>query len=174
MRTGHCISAISAEEHLVEEDAEPAWDQAPAQPLAQAPAVPAIQPQTQDGDSNGATPGGERPERPVPPVAATNGVAAPTNGSAVAQRTESAMPVRKRLSLRIVESGEVDRDRQLLDRVVRELLEHGGHDDVVLQIATGGRLVSMEWPHLTVAATEELTQTLTGLLGDSGVVSLES
>jgi hypothetical protein len=84
------------------------------------------------------------------------------------------MPVRKRLSLRIVESGEVDRDRQLLDRVVRELLEHGGHDDVVLQIATGGRLVSMEWPHLTVAATEELTQTLTGLLGDSGVVSLES
>jgi hypothetical protein len=160
------ISAISAEEHPVEEGAEvpSAPAQSPVSPAAAAP-IAAL-----EAEPNGATPNGVSPSpaAPVAPVVATNG-AAP-----VVQRNGGAAPTRKRLSLRIVETGELDRDRQLLDRVVREMLEHSGHDEVGLEIATGGRLVSMDWPRLSVAATEELAQTLAALLGDSGQVSLEA
>jgi hypothetical protein len=62
----------------------------------------------------------------------------------------------------------------LLDRLVRELLEHDGHDEFGLEIATDGRVVRMEWPRLNVAATPELAQTLTALLGDSGQVTLQA
>jgi hypothetical protein len=158
------ISAISAEEHPVNEDAEApsAPAQAPA-PLATAVAATALA-----SGSNGVSSGVSGPAVPVAPVVATNG-AAPAAG-----RNDGAGSTRKRLSLRIVESGELDRDRQLLDRLVREMLEHSGHDEIGLEIATGGRLVSMDWPRLSVAATEELAQTLAALLGDSGRVTLET
>ncbi len=167
------ISAISAEEHPVEEGVQ--VPNAPAQPPAPPSSAPPVAAPT--SESNGVTPDVASPgPGPAAPVVATNGVkAAPANGAApVVQRNDGAASTRKRLSLRIVESGELDRDRQLLDRVVREMLQHGGHDEVGLEIATGGRLVSMDWPRLSVAATEELAETLAALLGDSGQVSLEA
>ena len=101
----------------------------------------------------------------VPPnVAGTNGVAF----------VKSDMPSKRRLHLRIVESGESDRDRRLLDQLVRTLLEHNGHDEVDLEIATSGRVILMEWPRLNIAATDELMDTLRRILGDSGGVRIES
>ena len=165
------ISAISAEVHSPDAAAGPtsAPMHVPARPQAaiERPAAPL-------GDLNGAVyaPG---PTDTGASQADTNGAAAPTtNGSTASAETNGGSPGRRRLSVRIVESGEADRDRRLLDRLVRELLEHGGHDDVGLEIATGGRVVQMEWPRLNVAATEELSEMLTDLLGDSGRVSVET
>jgi hypothetical protein len=165
------ISAISAEEHPVEENAD--VPSGPAQPSVQP--VPAQAATGPASESNGVTPDVACPGAAAPVVAVPVAPAVAINGAApVVQRNDSAATTRKRLSLRIVESGELDRDRQLLDRVVREMLKHSGHDEVGLEIATGGRLVSMDWPRLSVAATEELAETLAALLGDSGQVSLEA
>jgi DNA polymerase III subunit alpha len=188
------ISAISAEEHPLKDEQEaaaPAPAAAPAaapigaQALATNPgpgqsAPMPVPPQTRAYTPTGpngsgpkivpaAQPQPQAPQSYGAPAAVTNG-AAPTNGVAAVQ---NGAPVRRRLCLRIIESGELDHDRQLLDRVVRELLEHGGHDEFGLEIATDGRLVTMEWPRLSVAATPELAQTLTGLLGDFGQVTLQ-
>jgi hypothetical protein len=60
-----------------------------------------------------------------------------------------------------------------LDDVKRLLLEHSGEDEVSLEIATGGRIVSLDWPLLRVNADAELERQLGALLGGAGRVSIE-
>lgn len=78
----------------------------------------------------------------------------------------------RRLSLRIQETGRADRDMYLFDDVTKLLLEHAGADEVTLEIATGGRLVRLEWPQVRVNACEELERQLADLLGDAGKATI--
>ena len=83
-------------------------------------------------------------------------------------------PVVRRLSLRIRESDRPTDDRRLLDDVKRLLLEYGGEDEVRLEIASNGLLVTLEWPLVRVNASPELEDQLRQVLGEAGGVTLES
>ena len=80
----------------------------------------------------------------------------------------------RRLSLRIRETGEPMEDRSLLDDMKKLLMEYQGDDEVSLEIATEGRVVTMEWPLVRVRACSELEQQLEGLLDGAGTVTVES
>ncbi len=138
------ISAASVNEHVVG-DAEAK--------LAPPPVAPAEQVETSVAARDLPSPG---------PIGSTNGAVA----------SQDDRPVRRRLSLRITESGEPQRDLRLLEQLVRTLLEHAGDDEVDMEIATADRLVQLDWPRLGVAATDELAAELADLLGDSGRVAL--
>ena len=73
-----------------------------------------------------------------------------------------------RLNLRIRESEEPDTDKFLLEDVKRLLLEYQGQDEVMLEIAAKGRVITMEWSMVKVSASPELESRLQELLGDSG------
>ena len=77
-----------------------------------------------------------------------------------------------RLNLRIRETDEPDTDKFLLEDVKRLLLEYQGQDEVVLEIAAKGRVITMEWTMVRVSASPELESRLQELLGDSGRVSV--
>ena len=89
-----------------------------------------------------------------------------------AEATE--LPVARRLSLRIRESDRPADDWRLLDDVKRLLLEYGGEDEVRLEIASNGLLVTLEWPLVRVNASPELEDQLRRVLGEGGAVTLES
>ncbi len=74
----------------------------------------------------------------------------------------------KQLVIRLREGDDADKDRELLDDLKRMLLEHQGDDEIALEIAVDGRLVTMEWQMLRVRISDELKQELTGVLGESG------
>ena len=133
-----------------------------------------------DGDakSNGAAPtaGGAAksvssapaspaPPAPPPPPAPARETAprpsAPSNGSP------------RRLNVRFQETGQSARDQALLDDVKLLLLEHHGDDSVSLEIATEGRIVTLDWPLVRVNADAVLERRLGTLLGASGRVSVE-
>ena len=141
------ISAVSVDEHVVGDSGDSG-----AEPAA-APAAPTERVET------GAA---GRALQPPGPIGSTNGAVA----------SQDDQPVRRRLSLRIVESGEPERDVRLLQQLVRTLLEHTGDDEVGMEIATAGSLVQLDWPRLGVAATDELASELADLLGDSGRVAV--
>jgi DNA polymerase-3 subunit alpha len=77
-----------------------------------------------------------------------------------------------RLNLRIRESDEPDSDKFLLEDVKRLLLEYRGQDEVMLEIAAKGRVITMEWSMVRVSASPELESRLQELLGDSGRASV--
>ena len=141
------ISAVSVDEHVVGDSGDSG-----AEPAA-APAAP-----TEPVEAGAAG----RALQPPAPIGSTNGAVA----------SQDDQPVRRRLSLRIVESGEPERDVRLLQQLVRTLLEHAGDDEVGMEIATAGSLVQLDWPRLGVAATDELASELADLLGDSGRVAV--
>ena len=80
----------------------------------------------------------------------------------------------RRLNLRFQETDQTASDQGLLDDVKWLLLEHQGEDEVNLEIATEGRIVTLEWPVVRVNADSELEQRLKELLGSAGHVSIES
>ena len=82
-------------------------------------------------------------------------------------------PAVRRLSLRLLETARPSDDQSLLEDVSRLLLKYRGEDEVSLEIATGGRIVTMEWPLVRVDASTELEQQLRNLLGGAGRVSVE-
>jgi len=77
-----------------------------------------------------------------------------------------------RLNLRIRETDEPDTDKFLLEDVKRLLLEYQGQDEVMLEIAAKGRVITMEWTMVKVSASPELESRLQELLGDSGRASV--
>jgi hypothetical protein len=79
----------------------------------------------------------------------------------------------RRLKLRIRETQEAADDSNLLDDVRRVLLDYRGADAVMLEIATEGRIVTLEWPMVRVNASAELEQRLADLLGAAGRLSVE-
>ncbi len=54
------------------------------------------------------------------------------------------------------------------------MLELRGGDEVSLEIATDGRIVTLEWPPVQVDACAELEQRLNDVLGESGRISIET
>ena len=85
-----------------------------------------------------------------------------TNGSASASSDAG-----HRLLLRLRES-EPDHDKRMLLDVKSVLMEHRGDHEVALEIATGGRIIMMDWPLVRVDMGAELVERLQGLLGKSG------
>ena len=149
------ISCINANEYSLTEEAEKSHIEATA-PVVTAPAPIAKNPVAVNGPTG-------VPAAPPSPV--TEEVVVSADGSPG--------PVR-RLSLRIRESDTPDNDESMLDDVKRLLMEFNGDDEVSLQIATGGRIVTLEWVPVRVTASAELEQRLQRLLGTAGDVSVES
>ena len=62
-----------------------------------------------------------------------------------------------------------ENDRNLLDDIKAILLEYRGEDDVWLEIAADGRIITMDWPMLKVAINPSLERELEKMLGEGGV-----
>ena len=86
----------------------------------------------------------------------------------------SAENAARSLNVKIQETGQAVEDQTLLDDVLRLLMEHLGENEVRLEIATEGKVVTLQWPTVRVDASPELEQRLAELLGASGVASVES
>ena len=112
------------------------------------------------------TVGASAPREPVP----VESVGGPTGPPAEGRTAAGARCLR--LSIR--ERGEPASDQTLLADLRRLLLEYLGPDEVKLEIATEGRIVTLEWPPVRVNACAELEQGLQELLGDAGHVMVES
>ena len=76
----------------------------------------------------------------------------------------------RRLTVRIRETGATSADNLLLDDVRRLLLEFRGEDEVSLEVAMEGRIVTLEWPLVRVNICAQLEQGLQELLGSTGQV----
>jgi DNA polymerase-3 subunit alpha len=119
-------------------------------------------------------PGLRIPRPPEPTVASPNG---PGVADAVPQMGAPAgtgQGLSRRLRLRLRESDQPVHDRGLLEDVSKLLLEYRGEDDVSLEVAVAGRIVTMEWPALRVDACPELEMRLREFLGASGRVFVET
>jgi DNA polymerase-3 subunit alpha len=79
----------------------------------------------------------------------------------------------RRLRLRIRESDQAADDQRLLGDVSRLLVEYRGEDEVSLEIAIEGRIVTLDWPLAQVRICEPLEEGLRRLLGPAGDVSVE-
>ena len=74
--------------------------------------------------------------------------------------------------MRIQETDRPSDDQMLLEDMRRVLLDYRGEDEVELEIATDGRIVTMGWPLVRVNACSELEHRLRDLLGQAGTVSV--
>ena len=91
----------------------------------------------------------------------------PVNGGAAANGDEG-----MRLVLRLIE-GEPEHDKRMLYDVRSILMDYRGECEVMLEIATSGHIVEMEWPAVRVLAGEELIERLNNeVLGSSGEAHL--
>ena len=123
-------------------------------------------------DDADAVDGGERPrEDPLVAVgtpAERDDPAGSLDGGAVP--TEQP-PRRLRLLLR--ESDEPGHDLRLLEDIKDLLMENQGDDEITLQIASEGRIISLDWPIVKVEAQPDLERTLMELVGSAGRVTVE-
>ena len=74
--------------------------------------------------------------------------------------------------IRLREREDADGDRETLDDIKTTLLEHQGEEEVTLEIATQGRLITMDWPMLKVRISDDLKRALREYVGESGEVSV--
>ena len=117
--------------------------------------------------------------KPTPPRNGTNGAngghaGVKENGSGYSngQAGRAASPASagpRHLTLRLNETGVPENDRNLLDDIKAILLEYRGEDDVWLEIAADGRIITMDWPMLKVAINPSLERELEKMLGEGGV-----
>ena len=128
----------------------PATATAPADFVPPAPTAPVPAP---------AVPAAPTAPTPTPPTAAAE-VAASGNGGAG--------DTPRHLAVRLQESDAPSDDARLLDDIVRLLLEYRGDDSVVMEVATDGRIVTLEWPLIKVRICPDLEAELTSLMGGSG------
>ena len=94
------------------------------------------------------------------------------NGSENEQAVASAPSVNKQLVIRLREGDDADKDREILDDIKTALVEHQGEEDVTLEIAVEGRLITMDWPMLKVRINDDLQGALKEYVGESGEVSV--
>jgi DNA polymerase-3 subunit alpha len=154
------ISCTDASEYVVPEEGGKAS-------LRDDSTVPVSEIVTQSGhESDPAQVNGTTSLRPE-----TNGVAA--SGPRVAPSAGSESRLVRQLRVRIQETERPSDDQALLEDVSRLLLEYGGEDEVSLEIATDGRIITMEWPVVRVNACSELEERLQDLVGTSGRVSVQ-
>jgi len=161
------IGCNSVHEFIIPDvvDEEEANDEPMAEPVLAAPTGETRAQINSDGQSdlNGQT-------------SETNGAngASVANGNGGNSSLPSTVVVREpvevahRLGLRIRESGQPDNDKYLLLDLKNLLMEYQGKDEVLLEIATEGRIVTMEWPMVRVNACDELQERLQQVLGESG------
>jgi hypothetical protein len=124
-------------------------------------------------DGNGRAPEQPRPSREVVSAAAPGAghdVQTRDNGASTsAPPTDGAAKGGERsLTLRIRETDQPQQDRRLLDDIRRLLLEYRGEDPVSLEIAVEGRVVTLEWPLVSVNICGPLENGLRELLGQDG------
>ena len=112
---------------------------------------------------------GSYPSANGPQLASENDGAATDAGVVSAAQSTT-----RYLNLRIQETETPQDDQDLLEDLSRLLLEYGGQDDVSLEIATQGRIISMEWPLVRVDASPELERRLQELLGPRGRANIET
>ena len=140
-------------------------------------------------DSADSAPGadGETGADPIPADESLRRVAALSTGPTTAARAEpkvgvalpenglsEKMPSSRRLRVRIRESDQPRDDTNLLADLGRLLMEYRGDDGVRLEVAVDGRVVTLEWPIVTVDASPELQRRLQEFLGSAGQVSVDS
>ncbi len=77
----------------------------------------------------------------------------------------------KKLNIRLDETGQLISDRTLLEDVLRMLMEYLGEDQIQLEIASKGKVVTLEWPNIRIQASGELEKQLSALIGGRGKVS---
>ena len=129
-----------------------------------------IRDEVEDVSMNGtSTPEPPPPASPIPEARVPQEQTRPAapNGSAVVNGDRS-------LNVRIRETGRSTEDQVLLDDVLRLLMDHLGDNEVRLEIATEGKIVTLQWPTVRVDASPELEQRLIEVLGPSGTASVES
>ena len=155
------VSCETASRYQVPGTAEAEEDEEPsaAPPTAPAPAAPI--PPTQTAPTPAPTPAAAAP--PAPPIPAP---AADTRASGNGASGDHTRP--RQLAFRLHESDEPADDTRLLDDIVRLLLEYRGDDSVVMEIATDGRIVTLEWPMIKVKICPDLEADLTSLMGGNG------
>ena len=118
-------------------------------------------------------------QAPQMPVNGTNGHAQPTSNGANALPSSpvnvdaiSQAQENMRLLLRLTE-GDPEHDKRMLYDVRSVLMDYRGECEVMLEIATAGHIVEMEWPAARVLAGEELIERLNNeVLGSSGEAQL--
>ena len=79
----------------------------------------------------------------------------------------------RRLKRRIRESDQQADDQRLLEDISRLLVEYRGDDEVILEIAIDGRIVTLDWPLARVRICAPLEEGIRQLLGPAGYVSIE-
>ena len=148
------LSCVSAAEYVIP-DGEPT----PAQPEAPAAAVPPPLPAAAPA-ANGSMYDEAR--------TSTDAVAESANGP-----DGAAYGAQRRLRLLIRESDQSDYDLRILSDLKRILLDHEGDDEVGLDIASDGRIVSMKWEDVRVHLSEDLERALKEVLGSAGQITVE-
>ncbi len=76
----------------------------------------------------------------------------------------------RQLTIRLRESDDGERDREMLDDIKAAMLEHRGDEEVTLEIVVQGRLITMEWPMMKVRISDDLERTLKECVGAGGEV----
>ena len=168
------LSCQRAEAYVRPDEQEPEDEEmTTTEPVAKAPApppAPDLTPRSPSPNGGGsATPVGAvregAPGYDAPKTASTNGAA-----------TEKAVPADpsagKQLVIRLREGADADKDREILDDIKTALVEHQGQEDVTLEIAVDGRLITMDWPMLKVTINDDLQRALREHVGESGEVSV--
>ena len=170
-------NAYTGDAPAAEADAPP-WDE-PASGLHSADTSNTHENDDVEGNSSLQEDKPTESEVPNPPVNGTNGhvrqngngisalPSSPVNVDATSQAQEN-----MRLLLRLTE-GDPEHDKRMLYDVRSVLMDYRGECEVMLEIATAGHIVEMEWPAARVLAGEELIERLNNeVLGSSGEAQL--
>ena len=150
------ISCLSASQYEVQRDDGDYGDSAGSEPVLTEPL---------------ATTNEAARKRPTP--SATFEQNGPAHDLRQSQPTAAGQAGNRRLTLRIKETDQPQDDQLLLEEVSRLLLENRGEDEVGLEVALDGSIVTLEWPLLRVNIGPLLERDLKQLLGTAGHFSIE-
>ena len=92
--------------------------------------------------------------------------------SEVTKSTITSTGATRLLTLRINESSEKERDTLLLDQIKDLLLEFRGEDNVRLEIASNGQIITLDWPLVRVRLCPTLEKGLKDILSSYGHVQV--
>ncbi len=76
------------------------------------------------------------------------------------------------LKVKLYESDNLEEDRKIFDDLTQILLENRGESKVCLDVVLDGKIVSMEWPIVTVNLDSTLESDLKKVIGSKGHVMI--
>ena len=168
------LSCQRAEAYVRPDEQEPEnEDVTPTEPIAGAPApLPAqdLTPRVPSPNGGGSATTAGAVREGVADYGAPK--SASSNGAAKEPAVPAAPSAGKQLVIRLQEGDDPDKDREILDDIKTALVEHQGEEDVTLEIAVEGRLITMDWPMLKVTISDDLQRALGEHVGESGHVSV--